>query len=166
MIGLKLGDTSEHVKGLQELLRRTGFSVGEFTGTYNQATADAVLACRQTVDPTATDGTVITGQAYEQIMVAFILKTAEVPDPVEAPLVTERPLPRYGDTGEDVGWYQRMLSRAGYWPGKPTNVYDDAMKDALYAWYHETYPTGGTYDGMKVTSWVKLTLEDIAHGRG
>ncbi|WP_433696644.1 peptidoglycan-binding domain-containing protein [Nocardiopsis sp. CA-288880] len=72
MVGLKLNDTGERVKYLQELLTFAGFPPGVIDGVYGTRTADAVLACRKSEGSNATSGNSITGAAAKQILTAFV----------------------------------------------------------------------------------------------
>ncbi|GAA0987277.1 peptidoglycan-binding domain-containing protein [Nocardiopsis tropica] len=72
MVGLKLNDTGERVKYLQELLTFAGFPPGTIDGVYGTRTADAVLGCRRSEGSNATSGNSITGAAAKQILTAFV----------------------------------------------------------------------------------------------
>lgn len=159
MIGLKKGDgPNEEVKGLQSILKRAGFDPGIVDGVYGDGTAGAVLAARKSRGSSATDGNNITGAAYEQIVVALILKLSEHTHSVpEATPVANFDLPVYGDSGVEVGYYQRLLRDLGE-DAWISNKFDDNMVAALLSWWGKTFP-GESYNGRAITSSVKLELE-------
>jgi hypothetical protein len=77
MIGLKRGDESEEVLGLQYVLADAGFDPGAKDRKYGAQVSAAVLACRKSLGSSATDGDEITGTAYAQILRALIKAQAK-----------------------------------------------------------------------------------------
>ena len=77
MIGLKLGDDSEEVLGLQYILSDAGFDPGEKDRKYGPKVAASVLALRKSLGSSAKDGNEITGTAYAQIFRAFVKNQAK-----------------------------------------------------------------------------------------
>jgi hypothetical protein len=74
LIGLKLGDSGERVKGLQGTLRYAGYDPGEVDGNYGSKTSAAVLKMRKAQGSEVADGDNFTGWAYAQLMRAMAKK--------------------------------------------------------------------------------------------
>ena len=70
------GDTGQHVKALQEMLKHAGHSPGAIDGEYGPGTAAALLACRKAMGSSATSGDVYDGTAYMQVHMAFVKRNA------------------------------------------------------------------------------------------
>ncbi|ASU83591.1 MarR family transcriptional regulator [Nocardiopsis gilva YIM 90087] len=74
VIGLKKGDTGEHVLALQALILYAGGALPQYgaDGDYGDETASALLAVRRSVGSEAKDGwgDTVTGWAYAQLMAA------------------------------------------------------------------------------------------------
>lgn len=85
MIGLKLGDTGERVKGLQSALREAGFSPGEVDGIYGPKTAAALLACRKAQGSSVESGNKVSGWANTQLLIALATKYAGKGPPGKTP---------------------------------------------------------------------------------
>jgi hypothetical protein len=77
MIGLKFGDESEEVLGLQYILSDAGFDPGEKDRKYGPKVAASVLALRKSLGSSAKDGNEITGTAYAQIFRALVKNQAK-----------------------------------------------------------------------------------------
>ncbi|HEU5126964.1 MAG TPA: peptidoglycan-binding protein [Glycomyces sp.] len=74
VIGLKVGDKGDRVKGLQGTLRYAGYDPGEVDGDYGPKTSAAVLKMRQAEGSGVGDGDNFTGWAYAQLMRALAKK--------------------------------------------------------------------------------------------
>jgi hypothetical protein len=74
VIGLKLGDRGERVKGLQGTLRLAGYDPGKVDGDYGEKTATAVLRMRRAQGSEVDDGENFTGWAFAQLMQAMAKK--------------------------------------------------------------------------------------------
>lgn len=77
MIGLKRGDESEEVLGLQYMLSDAGFDPGDKDRKYGPKVSASVLALRKSLGSSAKDGDEITGTAFAQILRALIKNQAK-----------------------------------------------------------------------------------------
>jgi peptidoglycan hydrolase-like protein with peptidoglycan-binding domain len=75
LIGLRKGDKSEAVKGLQATLGYAGFPV-TVDGIYGTSTSAALLKARKSRGSGATNGDVVSGYAYGQLMTALAVRHA------------------------------------------------------------------------------------------
>jgi hypothetical protein len=69
-------------------------------------------------------------------------------------------LPKQGDTGPDVGYWQRMLIAAGEKLPKygVDEDYGDEMTAAVASWFKKN-GNGTTYHGRSITSWIAINLQ-------
>ena len=74
-------------------------------------------------------------------------------------------LPKKGDTGPDVGYWQRMLIAAGEKLPKygVDESYGDEMTAAVASWFKKN-GNGATYHGRQITSWIALNLQRQVFG--
>lgn len=76
-------------------------------------------------------------------------------------------LPTHGDSGPDVGYWQRMLIAAGEKLPRygVDEGYGDEMAAAARSWYFKQPGSDGDdYDGRAITSWVALQLQRQVFG--
>jgi len=68
-------------------------------------------------------------------------------------------LPKYGDSGEEVRYWQRMLAATGETFPKYglDGDYGDEMAAAVKSWFNKRGGTG--FDGKSITSWIAMTLQ-------
>lgn len=73
-------------------------------------------------------------------------------------------LPKKGDTGPDVGYWQRMLLAAGEKLPKygVDDGYGDEMAAAVASWFKRY--SGKTYHGRQITSWIAVHLQRQVFG--
>lgn len=74
LIGLRLGDEGQQVKGLQSRLHRAGFGneTGEVDGKYGPKTSAGLLAARKSQGSSADSGDAVSGWADTQLLCAVI----------------------------------------------------------------------------------------------
>ncbi len=114
--GLKLGDTGTRVTQLQIRLKELGY-LTEATGTYDQATADAVsqfeIACRLEADGAASED--LQRQLYAE----------DAPKAGETKQIYA--LLQWGDSGDAVTKLQARLKELGYYAGETDGVFSDEL---------------------------------------
>ena len=137
-ITLRVGDSGDPVKKLQQALKKAGFYKGTPDGKYGESTYEAVLAFQKANGLTQTGN----GNAATQKMLYGVTPTASpTPVPVTNPpsfrAVTNPPVGsnyvtlRMGDSGAPVELLQRALRNGGYFRGNVDGQYGAATYQAV-----------------------------------
>jgi len=75
-------------------------------------------------------------------------------------------LPTYGDSGPEVGYWQRMLISAGEKLPKygVDEKFGNEMKSAILSWYKRHGGDPAKFDGKAVTAWTAKSLQEKVFG--
>ena len=139
---LSLGSMGTAVRNLQKRLIELGYMSGTASGTFDQATAQAVRLFEAAYGRTAT------GVASQLMQVYLFSDSAKNYTGIE-PITTQQASAGYqqlerGSVGTDVTRLQNRLIELGYMDGKANGVFDQTTEDAVKAFeaaYGKT-PTG------------------------
>lgn len=128
---LSLGSMGTAVRNLQKRLIELGYMSGTASGTFDQATAQAVRLFEAAYGRTAT------GVASQLMQVYLFSDSAKNYTGIE-PITTQQASAGYqqlerGSVGTDVTRLQNRLIELGYMDGKANGVFDQTTEDAVKA---------------------------------
>lgn len=126
---LSLGSLGTAVRNLQKRLIELGYMSGTASGTFDQATAQAVRLFEAAYGRTAT------GVASQLMQVYLFSDSAKMYTGIE-PITTQQASASYqklerGSIGTDVTRLQNRLIELGYMDGKANGVFDQATENAV-----------------------------------
>ena len=137
-ITLRVGDSGEPVKALQQGLRKAGYFKGTVDGKYGESTYDAVLAFQKANNLRQTG---VANAATQKLLFGDKPLATKTPVPVTNPpsfrTVTNPPVGsnyvtlRMGDSGAPVELLQRALRNGGYFKGTVDGKYGASTYEAV-----------------------------------
>ncbi|HET7657046.1 MAG TPA: peptidoglycan-binding protein [Bacillales bacterium] len=128
------GDTGRGVKQLQKQLKGLQFMTADPTGTYDEATKDAVKAFQES------QGLKKDGMAGPKTLSAL----QDVVKKAKSEKIFNKPILKKGDSGDDVKELQSQLTDLGYFGGKIDGQFDTITEWAVRIFQVDNHlkPTG------------------------
>ena len=163
LMPVKKGDKGEHVAYWQRLLNSSGSYSLALDGDFGNGTANAVQADRRKRgwDNLAASNIRITGAHAAALQVDYFKKQIGTPS-APAPVVAQSWLPKFGDEGPEVQYWQRLLVRLKCL-STANSKYDATMRTALINWFKTI--SDASYNGNEITSSVAHNLQRAALGQ-
>ena len=139
------GDKNTSVGYWQRILNNLGYPL-TIDNDYGNATQAAVAKWFKDYSGASYDGSAITSWIALELQNEYFLRRHQA----------VKNLPKYGDEGTEVGFFQRQLVAKGAKNLTFNNKYDAAMVASVAAWFKAKY--GSTFDGKSITSWIAREL--------
>ena len=141
---LKIGDTGENVKILQEKLKILGFYNALITGSFGEATEEGVKAFQKQYSLPQTG-------IVNETMWQMLFDLTQI-----ASVITENPTLQLGSTGSYVKELQLKLKNLLYYTGPINSNYDFETLNAVKRFqYHNKITTSGIVDDQ---TWTLLNI--------
>jgi len=139
------GDKNTSVGYWQRILNNLGYPL-TIDNDYGNATQAAVSKWFKDYSGSTYDGSAITSWIALELQNEYFLRRHQA----------VKNLPKAGDAGTEVGFFQRQLVAKGAKNLTINNKYDAAMVASVAAWFKAKYNVD--FDGKSITSWIAREL--------